>query len=100
MVATLAVGTQLSKVEPGKAGFIARFTNDQIGCKLLTMGVLPGSRVEVMRTAPFGGGLVVKVDSNYFALREQEAACILLKIWSNRQAMQNRFYLPLSAIQM
>lgn len=79
MVATLAQDKQLSQMKPGIAGFVAQFTNEQIGCKLLTMGVFPGSRIEVIRVAPFGGGLFLKVDNNYLALRQQEAACILLR---------------------
>lgn len=70
---------QVSTEKPGTAGIVAQFTNEQIGSKLLAMGILPGSRLEVVREAPFGGGLVVKVDNNYLALRKQEAACILLK---------------------
>jgi len=61
------------------SGTVAGFTNDQMGSKLLAMGVLPGSKITVIREAPFGGGIVVKVDNNYLALRKQEAACILLK---------------------
>lgn len=79
MVATLAFDKQLSKLKPGTPGFVAAFTNEQIGCKLLSMGVFPGSRVEIVRAAPFGGGLFLKIDGNYLALRQQEAACILLR---------------------
>ncbi len=79
MVATLAFGKQLSQMKPGKAGFVAQFTNEQLGCKLLAMGVLPGSRVEIVREGAFGGSLYLKVDGNYLALRRQEAACILLR---------------------
>ncbi len=79
MVATLAFGKQLSQMKPGIPGFVVQFTNEQIGCKLLAMGVFPGSRIEVVRKAPFGGGLFLKIDQNYLALRQQEAACILLR---------------------
>lgn len=79
MVATLASGKQLSQLKPGTAGFVAQISNEPIGCKLLAMGVFPGSRVELVRQAPFGGGVLVKVDSNYLALRQQEAACIVLR---------------------
>lgn len=70
---------QVSSEKAGVVGIVAQFTNEQIGSKLLAMGILPGSRLEVVRKAPFGGGVVVKVDNNYLALRKQEAACILLK---------------------
>lgn len=79
MVATLASGKQLSQMKPGKTGFVSAFTNEQIGCKLLAMGVFPGSQIQVVRVAPFGGGLFLKIDDNYLALRQQEAACILLR---------------------
>jgi len=79
VVATLASGKQLSQMKPGIPGFVAKFSNEQMGCKLLAMGVFPGSRVEIVRTAPFGGGYFLKVDNNYLALRQQEAACILLR---------------------
>ncbi|MFN7118372.1 MAG: ferrous iron transport protein A [Saprospiraceae bacterium] len=79
MVATLASNKQLSQMKPGTSGFVAQFTNEQLGCKLLAMGVFPGSQVQIVRKAPFGGSLFLKVDNNYLALRQQEAACILLR---------------------
>lgn len=45
----------------------------------MSMGVLPGSHVEVVRKAPFGGGCYVKVDNFYLALRREEAASVVLK---------------------
>lgn len=45
----------------------------------MAMGVLPGSRVEVLRSAPFGGGLYVKVDNLLLALRSEEAQIILIR---------------------
>ncbi len=76
MVATPNSNKQITAM---KSGTVQGFSNDQVGSKLLAMGVLPGSVVRVVREAPFGGGIVIKVDSNYLALRKQEAACILLK---------------------
>jgi len=77
--AVVATPITNQQVGPQKTGIVAGFTNDQMGSKLLAMGVLPGSEITVIREAPFGGGIVVKVDNNYLALRKQEAACILLK---------------------
>lgn len=45
----------------------------------MAMGILPGSRIELVRKSPLGGGWFVKVDNTYIALRKQEAACIVLK---------------------
>ncbi|MDX1941471.1 MAG: FeoA family protein [Saprospiraceae bacterium] len=79
MVAILTVNPYKNALKPGKSGIVSQFSDDQLGSKLLTMGVLPGSQVEIVREAPFGGGVVIKVDNNYLALRKQEAECILLK---------------------
>jgi len=44
----------------------------------MAMGVLPGSRVELCRRAPFGGGWYVKVDNLLLALRQHEIDSIVL----------------------
>ncbi|MEN0006030.1 MAG: FeoA family protein [Bacteroidota bacterium] len=69
----------LLELPVGGAGYIDSFTDKRAGSKLLAMGVLPGSKVEVLRAAPFGGALYVKVNQSYLALRTKEAASILLK---------------------
>lgn len=44
----------------------------------MAMGVLPGSRIELRRRAPFGGGWYVKVDNLLLALRQCEVDSIVL----------------------
>lgn len=67
----------LNKNESAKA---LAFSNSELACKLTSMGVLPGARVEMVRKAPFGNAYYVKVDGIRLALREEEAASILLEI--------------------
>ncbi len=43
------------------------------------MGILPGSRVEVLHRAPFGGGLYIKADNLLIALRSEEAEAIVVR---------------------
>jgi ferrous iron transport protein A len=56
---------------------VTGFTDDAIASKLMAMGVLPGSKIALVRAAPMGGGWYVEVDNIRIALRKQEAACIL-----------------------
>lgn len=56
------------------------FTDPALAGKLTAMGVLPGARIELVRPAPFGEAYYVKVDGVRLALREEEAASILLEI--------------------
>ncbi|MBV6440762.1 MAG: ferrous iron transport protein A [Haliscomenobacteraceae bacterium CHB4] len=56
------------------------FTDPALAGKLTAMGVLPGARIELVRPAPFGKAYYIKVDGVRLALREEEAASILLEI--------------------
>ena len=46
--------------------------------KLMAMGVLPGSEVELIRRAPFGGAWYVRVDQQHLALRRPEIEAVIL----------------------
>lgn len=48
------------------------------GNKLLSMGILPGGLVEVIRLDPWGNTYYVKVDGQAIALRRQELAMLEL----------------------
>jgi ferrous iron transport protein A len=53
--------------------------DDEMAQKLTSMGLLPGSMIEMIRPAPFGGAYFIKVDGKNFALRNEEAASILIE---------------------
>ncbi|TXF88242.1 ferrous iron transport protein A [Neolewinella aurantiaca] len=71
--------TAASHFVAGMSGTIERFTNENLACKLLDIGVRPGSRLRLVRKGPFGGSWYVKIDQQCLALRKQELACILIK---------------------
>lgn len=47
----------------------------------MSMGVLPGSRIDLIRKAPLGGGWYVKIDRQFIALRKEELDCIVTREW-------------------
>ncbi len=65
------------QLKVGTGGRITHFTDDRIAGKLMTMGVLPGSRLRVMRIAPFKGGYYLKVDGMSIVVRNDEASFIM-----------------------
>lgn len=69
----------LSSMPTGVSGVVSHFGDQQLAGRLMAMGVLPGSRVEVLRSAPFGGGFYVKADNLLLALRSEEAQSILIR---------------------
>lgn len=68
----------LSRLELGKSGTIHSFSDEATACKMMSMGILPGSIVKLIRKAPFGGAVYIKADHQQFAIRNTEAACIVL----------------------
>jgi Fe2+ transport system protein FeoA len=46
----------------------------------MSMGVLPGVQIEMVRKSPFGDAFYIKVDGVRLALRKEEAVMILLTV--------------------
>ncbi|MBK8722139.1 MAG: ferrous iron transport protein A [Saprospiraceae bacterium] len=56
------------------------YNNDVVASKLMSMGLLPGSELVIIRKAPFGGGFYIKLLENCcIALSSTEANSLVLK---------------------
>ncbi len=56
------------------------YNNDQVASKLMSMGLLPGAELIIIRKAPFGGGFYIKIVGNCcIALSTSEASAMILK---------------------
>lgn len=58
---------------------VLQFNDARIACKLMAMGMLPGSIIKVMRKAPMNGGFYLKVNGHGMALRVNEAASVIVE---------------------
>jgi ferrous iron transport protein A len=67
----------VTQLKEGNRGRITHFTNERIAGKLMTMGVLPGSSLRVVRIAPFNGGYYLNVDGMNLVVRNDEASNIM-----------------------
>ena len=73
------VGMTLADLQPGECGYISRLSgNTQGRLRLLEMGMTPGTHVQVVRAAAFGGPLDVEVRNYQLSLRREEAASVWL----------------------
>lgn len=79
MVAKTEQEHQVRGMKRGQKGIVSHFTDDRVAGKLMAMGILPGSEIQLVRKAPFGGGCYIKADNLLIALRQQEANCIILR---------------------
>lgn len=68
----------ITELNVGENAVIAEFSNGYVACKLMAMGLLPGSAISLMRKAPFGGAYYIKAKNHYVALRSNEAKNVLL----------------------
>ena len=62
----------------GEVGYVKSFDNLDCACKLLTLGLLPKSRVTVVRKSPLGDALYLQLDGHKIAIRKTEGAAILI----------------------
>ncbi len=73
--------TTLNKLKPGQKGRIVRVRGvGRTNKRIVEMGVVPGTPVEVERIAPLGDPIDIKVKGYHLSLRKEEAAAITVEI--------------------
>jgi ferrous iron transport protein A len=69
----------LNRLDPGESGTIlALDASEELGLRLVALGLRIGNEVLMLRRALFGGPLHVRVGTTELMLRVQEARCIRL----------------------
>jgi len=69
----------LADLKISEKGIIQSFSDEILSIKLIEMGCLPGSEVQVSFTAPFNGPIAIKVAGYHLSLRKEEAQSISLE---------------------
>ena len=68
----------VATLKPGEKGVVKDFTDEYISLKLLEMGVLPGTEVQMKFSAPLGDPICIRVSGYDLSLRLNEAETITL----------------------
>ena len=68
----------VAELKIGERAVICCFSDQEMSLKLLEMGCLPGSEIELSSKAPFGDPVCIKVLGYCLSLRLDEAATIKL----------------------
>jgi ferrous iron transport protein A len=63
----------------GERAVITQFNDEIMSLKLLEMGCLPGTEVQLKYVAPFGDPICIKVSGYTLSLRLEEAGTILIE---------------------
>lgn len=70
----------LDKLKAGEAGVIANVNVERaLRCRLLDMGLIPGTRVEVRKLAPLGDPMEIALRGYTMTIRKADAALIGLR---------------------
>jgi ferrous iron transport protein A len=67
----------LDRVEPGRGGVIVRLDGEpSVVLRLKELGLVPGTHVEVVRRAPLGDPIELRLRHVHLSIRRSEAARI------------------------
>ena len=58
---------------------ILGFSNMEMACRLMAIGVVPHSRCKILRYAPFGGAVSIQIGQTIIAVRKEEAKSIIVE---------------------
>lgn len=75
---SLSILRNITLLQVGEQALITEYADNYIACKLMAMGLLPGSSISLVRKAPFGGAYYIKTDNHYVALRKDEAKYVMV----------------------
>jgi Fe2+ transport system protein FeoA len=71
----------LSRLKPGEQAVVAGLEGDtSMTQRLMEMGITPGCNVAVVRFAPMGDPIDIKVRGYHLSLRRKEAELILVRL--------------------
>jgi DtxR family Mn-dependent transcriptional regulator len=74
------ITASLKDLQPGQRGKILRIgVRGEMNKRIIEMGIIPGTLVEVERIAPFGDPIEVKVKGYHLSLRKEDAAGIMIE---------------------
>ena len=68
----------LKDAEIGSTVRIDSIAESSIKQRLMTMGLIPGTRVEILRSAPFGDPIAIRLRAYNLALRKDDAEKIVV----------------------
>ncbi len=72
---------RLHELSPGECGEIELIEDKgAVTQRLMALAMLPGATVRVMRVAPFGDPIMLRVGESRISMRREDAARVLIKV--------------------
>ena len=72
---------KMNNLKVGETGKVKKIEgDDSLRRRLLDMGIIPGAKVEIIKIAPLGDPVEIKVRGYHLTLRKEEALQISLEV--------------------
>lgn len=65
-------------LKPGEEGIVHKFNEASLACNLLTLGVLPETKIKLVRKSPMGNAVCLKLGDYLLAVRKTQASKIII----------------------
>lgn len=62
----------------GEEGTVQKFSEASLACNLLTLGVLPETKIKMVRKSPMGNAVCLKLGDYLLAVRKAQASKIII----------------------
>lgn len=65
-------------LKPGEEGTVHSFNESSLACNLMTLGVLPETKIKLIRKSPMGSAVCLQLGEYLLAVRKSQASNILI----------------------
>lgn len=66
-------------LKKGDCAIIKQMLGEELSVRLLEMGLLPGKEIQLIRRAPFGSPLYLKIAGHSLSIGKEEASKVVLQ---------------------
>jgi ferrous iron transport protein A len=75
------IRTTLDRLAPGQQGQVIDVdATSALGCRLLELGIVPGRRAQLLRAAPLGDPIEIRIAHSLLSLRRYEARLVSVSV--------------------
>lgn len=67
-----------SNIIEKKEGVLSHFSDDFIAQRMMSMGVIPGSNIKLVRSMPNIGSYYIRANNRHIAMREEEVKSLII----------------------
>jgi Fe2+ transport system protein FeoA len=76
LIAEEIVGYSIADMSVGQSAIIHHIDVSNYSTRMLTMGLIPGKIIKILRMQPWNGSIYLELDKHFLGIRREEASLI------------------------